>query len=77
MSVNDLETFGNLIHHLDQPARNLVRTLEKNRRKLVQATYSGTFNYTCLNEGLLPNYSHIYIYIYIYIYFIIIKILYL
>ena len=43
---------------------NFIRIL----MELYRQNVSLLFNQTCLNEGLLPNYTTIYIYIYIYIY---------
>jgi hypothetical protein len=61
-------SFGNLLFDLQAPARNFVRLIEKNNKKIVNKKYALVFNQTCINEELLPNYTNIYIYIYIYIY---------
>ena len=53
------DSFGTLLHELSPTARSHYRDLEKLKRKLIQNTYTGWFNYVCLNEKLLPNYSNI------------------
>ena len=59
MINNNIDSFGNLLHQLNPSARGHYRTLEKLKRKLIQNTYTGWFNFVCLNEKLLPKYSNI------------------
>jgi hypothetical protein len=54
-------SFGNLLFDLQAPARNFVRLIEKNNKKIVNKKYALVFNQTCINEELLPNYTNIYI----------------
>jgi len=42
----NIQSYGNLLYQLDPQARNLFRCLEKSRRRLIQAKYSGKFNNT-------------------------------
>ena len=50
-------SYGRLLHLLEEQPRELYRKLEKNRRKLIQNSYSGQFNQASINENLLPKYS--------------------
>ena len=59
---------GALLSLLSPSQKKSVRSLEKARKKLVNAHYSRVFNEVCLRDNLYPKYSNIYIYIYIYIY---------
>ena len=64
---------GKFIHQFQPETKTLIRKLERMLIKLYRQNVSLLFNQTCLNERLLPNYTHthththIYIYIYIYI----------
>ena len=62
--------FGKFIHQFPPETKTLIRKLERILIKDKMCLYY--LNETCLNEQLLPNYTHkhthIYIYIYIYIY---------
>ena len=46
----------------------LYRKLERTAIRLASARAHRSFNETCINNNLLPNYTNIYIYIYIYNY---------
>jgi len=52
-------TYGELLHLLTTEAKEIFRTVEKTKRRLIARKYSGLFNNCCLNEELLPNYSNI------------------
>ena len=73
-SESALDKFGKFIYQLQPKTKTLVRKLEKIQIKLYRQNVFLLFNQKCLNEGLLPNYTHThththtYIYIYIYIY---------
>ena len=47
----------------DSTTLHAYRTLERNCTKLAKTLSHRSFNETCLNNDLLPNYSNIYIYI--------------
>ena len=51
--------FGNLLLSLPAEEKTLIRKLEKQLYKLNAAETAVTFNNTCVNEGLLPKYTHI------------------
>ena len=63
-----MTVIGELISNFNQSAKEVVRSLEKLQKKLVQERNAVVFNQTCIINGLLPTYTNIYIYIYIYIY---------
>ena len=67
------DNFGKFIHKFLPETKRLIRKLERILIKLFRQNVSLSFNQTCLNERLLPNYIYIYIYIYAglsaYIYF--------
>ena len=58
------DNFSKFIYHLQPKTKALVWKLERILIKLYRQNMSLSFNQTCLNEGLLPNYTHICIYIY-------------
>ena len=51
---------GELLNLIESGTRNLVRELEKKKKKLISSKYGVIFNNMCLNEKLLPNYTYIY-----------------
>ena len=59
---------GQLLNLLDTVNKNYVRKLEKLNKSFVNNKYGISFNKICINEGLLPNYTHTHVCIYIYIY---------
>ena len=59
------EDMGQFFHHLDPNTRNIIRSLEKIKLKIINKQYSLVFNKTCLNNNLQPKYIYI-IYIYIF-----------
>ena len=67
------DNFGKFIPQFQAEIKILIRKLERILMKLYIQNGSLLFNQTCLNERLLPNYTHThththtYIYIYIYI----------
>ena len=62
------DNFGKFILQFQLEIKTLIGNLERNLIKLYRPNVSSLlFNLTCLNERLLPNYSHALIYIYIYI----------
>ena len=72
------ENFSKFIYQFQPKTKTLIRKLERILIKLYRQNVSLSFNQTCINERLLPNYTHThtrthththtYIYIYIYIY---------
>ena len=55
---------GQLLNLLDNVNKNYVRKFEKLNKSFVNNKYGISFNKSCINEELLPNYTNIYIYIY-------------
>ena len=73
------DNFGKFTHQFQPETKTLIRKLERILNKLYGQNLSLLFNEICLNEQLLPNYTHTHhthshihthTYIYIYIYFI-------
>ena len=76
------DNFGKLIHEFQLESKTLIMKLERIFIKTYRQNASLSFNQTCLNERVLPNYTHMHthththahthththIYIYIYIY---------
>ena len=52
--------FRNILNLLgnNENARNLIRNLEKTKKKLINSQCAVIFNQTCINESLLPNYTN-------------------
>ena len=53
---------GQLLNLLDNVNKNYVRKFEKLNKSFVNNKYGISFNKSCINEELLPNYTNIYIY---------------
>ena len=54
-------TIGDLIHDLPKPNKDLIRSIEQTRKKLVKCAYALAYNKTCINEDILPKWTNIYI----------------
>ena len=67
-SESTRDNFSKFIHQFQPKTKTLIKKLERILIKLYRQNLSLLFNQTCLNERLLPNYTHTHIYIYIYIY---------
>ena len=52
------DNFGKLIHQFQPETKTLIRKLERTLIKFYRQNVSSLFNQTCLNERLLPNYTH-------------------
>ena len=52
------DKFGKFIHQFQPETKTLIRKLERILRKLYRQNMSLLFNQTCLNERLLPKYTH-------------------
>ena len=52
-------SFGDLIYHLPAEEKSLIRRIEKILYKINAAESAVAFNFTCLNEGLLPKYTNL------------------
>ena len=57
-----MSNLGELIYALPKEVKLEIRRLEKCFLKLQRKELSCAFNRTCLNEDILPKYTHIYIY---------------
>ena len=52
------DNFGKFIYQFQPETKTLIRKLERIPNKLYRQNLSLLFNETCLNERLLPNYTH-------------------
>ena len=52
---------GILLNIIEPESKKLFRDLEKLNKKYTNKKFGVTFNQTCLNEKLLPNYIYTYI----------------
>ena len=60
--ANDMNiSIGDLIFNLEPEQKKRVRDLERTQKRFINCEYAVIFNTKCLQEGLLPNYTHIYI----------------
>ena len=50
---------GDLIAQVNHNAKDIIRSLERTQKKIVNAENSVIFNRTCLEQGLLPKYSNV------------------
>ena len=57
------DNFGKFIHQFQSETKTLIRKLKRILDNLYRQNLSLLFNETCLNERLLPNYTHTHIYI--------------
>ena len=60
-SRNQSPTFGHLLSTLPVEEKSFVRRIEKILYKINAAETAVLFNTTCINEGLLPKYTHIHL----------------
>ena len=58
------DKFGKFIYQLQPRTKTLVRKLERILIKSYRQNVSLLLNQTCLNEGLLPHYTHTHIHTY-------------
>ena len=61
-------SYGDLLKKLPEDLKKDIRKYEALRKKIIDAIWSLVFNRTCINEGLLPNYTRFIYTVYIYIY---------
>ena len=52
-------SIGDLIFNLHPEQKKTVRSLERTQKRFTNCEYAVIFNTKCLQEGLLPNYTHI------------------
>ena len=64
------DNFGKFIHQFQPETKTLIRNLERILDKLYRQNLSLLFNETCLNERLLPNYTHTHTHTHAHIYII-------
>ena len=67
-STRDTCNYGQYINQFPQNTIKAIREFERIQKKICRHKMSIMFNEICINEEMLPKYTHIYIYIYIYIY---------
>ena len=51
--------YGNLLFEVPQSLREMIRSLEKEKKKFIRAEWSKKFNISCLNENLLPKHTQV------------------
>ena len=51
--------YGILLFEVPQQLRDMIRSLEKEKKKLIKTEWSTKFNISCLNENLLPKHTNI------------------
>ena len=66
---SDELNMGRFFHHLDLNIRKERRGLERLKMKIIRKIYPVVYNKACLNNNLLPKYTHTYIHTYIHINF--------
>ena len=52
-------TYGELLYDIPNSLRELIRSLEKESRKLIKAEWSAKYYTSCLNENMLPKHTYI------------------
>lgn len=53
------ESIGDLVFHLQPEQKRIVRSIERTQKQYINCKYAVIFNTKCLQEGLLPKYTHI------------------
>ena len=64
-STRDTCNYGQYINQFPQNTIKVIREFERIQKKICRHKMSIMFNEICINEEMLPKYTHIYIYIYI------------
>ena len=54
--------YGNLLFEVPQLLRDMIRSLEKEKKKLIKTEWSKKFNISCLNENLLPKHTNVFLF---------------
>ena len=65
IEMNDV-SIGDLVFNLEADQKRIVRSIERAQKQHISCKYAVIFNTKCVQEGLLPKYTHIYTYMYIY-----------
>ena len=66
--INLKMTISELILTLPPDTKSLIRSIEKTNRKIINTQLSLVFNKTCIQENLLPAYTHTHTHTHTYIY---------
>ena len=56
-------SIGDLVFKLEPEQKRIVRCIEKAKKQYVNNKYAVIFNTKCIDEGLLPNYTHTHTYV--------------
>ena len=67
-STRDTCNYGQYMNQFPPNTIKVIREFERIQKKICRHKMSIMFNEICINEEMLPKYTHTYIYIYIYIY---------
>ena len=70
-STRDTCNYGQYINQFPLNMIKAIREYEQIQKKICRQKMSIMFNEICINEEMLPKYTHTYIYIYIYIYILV------
>ena len=58
--ANDMNiSIGDLIFNLEQEQKKSVRAVERAQKRFINCEYAVIFNTKCIQDGLLPNYTHL------------------
>ena len=52
-------TYEELLYEIPSFLRELIRSLEKESRKLIKTEWSAKYYASCLNENMLPKHTYI------------------
>ena len=50
-------TYGELLYEIPNYLREIIRSLEKESRKLIKTEWSAKYYVSCLNENMLPKHT--------------------
>ena len=50
--------YGDLLYEVPNSLREMIRSLEKENRKLIKAEWSAKYYTSCLNENMLPKHTY-------------------
>ena len=67
-STRDTYNYGQYLNQFPPNTIKVIREFDRIQKRICRHNMSIIFNEICINEEMLPKYTHIYIYIYIYIY---------
>ena len=51
-------SYGELLYEIPNSLREMIRSLEKESRKLIKTEWSSKYYTSCLNENMLPKHTY-------------------